>query len=55
MAAISLRVGLQHPRFDPHSLVEMPFRRSTTIVSDTSGVLQGGWILLRVICIRLRE
>lgn len=42
IAAISLRVGLQHPRFDPHALVEMPFRRSTTIVADTSGAVQGG-------------
>ena len=42
VAAIPQRAGLQHPRFDPHSLVEMPFRRSTTIVSDTSGVVQGG-------------
>ena len=41
VAAISLRAGLQRPRFDPNSLVEMPFRRSTTILSDTSGVVQG--------------
>ena len=42
VAAISLRAGLQHPRFDPYALVEMPFRRSTTIVSDTCGAVQGG-------------
>jgi hypothetical protein len=42
IAAISLRVGLQHPRFDPQALEEMPFRRSTTVVSDTSGAVQGG-------------
>lgn len=42
IAAISLRVGLQHPRFDPQALAEMPFRRSTTVVADTSGAIQGG-------------
>ena len=42
MAAISVRSGLQHPRFDPYALEAMPFRRSTTVVADTSGALQGG-------------
>ncbi|MBK0020824.1 hypothetical protein IAE29_03775 [Ochrobactrum sp. S46] len=42
IAAIFVRVGLVNPRFDPHALEGMPFRRSTTIVADTSGVLQGG-------------
>lgn len=35
------RVGMIHPRFDPASMEQMPFRRSTTIVVDTSAVLQG--------------
>jgi len=42
IAAISVRTGLQHPKFDPQALEAMPFRRSTTVVSDTSGALQGG-------------
>ena len=40
-ASIGVRTGLLHPIFDPASLEEMPFRRSTTVVADTSGVLQG--------------
>ena len=42
IASIGVRIGLLHPIFDPASLEEMPFHRSTTVVSDTSGVLQGG-------------
>ena len=41
VACIAARVGCIHPRFDPAALEEMPFRRSTTVVVDTSGVLQG--------------
>ena len=41
IASIGVRTGLLHPIFDPVSLEEMPFRRSTTVVSDTSGVIQG--------------
>ena len=40
-AAIAVRAGLLHPVFDPSAVEEMPFRRATTVVSDTSGVLQG--------------
>ena len=40
-ASIAVRAGLLHPVFDPAAIEEMPFRRSTTVVSDTSGVLQG--------------
>ncbi len=40
--ALPVRLGLGHPIFDPHALAEMPFRRPVTVVSDTSGVLQGG-------------
>ena len=42
IAAISVRTGLRYPRFDPHALESMPFRKSTTVVADTSGVIQGG-------------
>jgi len=42
VAAISVRTGLQHPKFDPHALETMPFRRSATVVADTSGAIQGG-------------
>ena len=41
IVSIGVRTGLLHPVFDPASLEEMPFRRSTTVVADTSGVLQG--------------
>ena len=41
VASIATRLGLVHPRFDPAALEQMPFRRSTTVVVDTSGVLQG--------------
>ena len=42
IATIGIRAGLEHPRFDPHALESMPFRRSSTIVVDTSGAVQGG-------------
>ena len=42
VAAIAVRTGLLHPIFDPAAIEDMPFRRSTTVVSDTSGLLQGG-------------
>lgn len=41
VASIPTRVGFVHPRFDPAALEQMPFRRSTTVVVDTSAVLQG--------------
>ena len=41
VASIATRVGFVHPRFDPAALEQMPFRRSTTVVVDTSGVLHG--------------
>ena len=41
IAAVAVRTGLSHPVFDPDALEGMPFRCSTTVVSDTSGVLQG--------------
>lgn len=41
-ATIAARVGYFGPIFDPGSLEEMPFNRPTTIITDTSGVLQGG-------------
>jgi hypothetical protein len=42
IAAIGTRTGLQSPKFDPSSLEAMPFRKSMTVVADTSGALQGG-------------
>ena len=41
IASVAVRSGLLHPAFDPAAIEEMPFRRATTVVSDTSGVLQG--------------
>ena len=40
-AAIVVRAGLLHPVIDPDAIEEMPFRHATTVVADTSGVLQG--------------
>lgn len=42
VAAASTRLGLAHPVLDPKAVEGMPFRRSTTVIADTSGVLQGG-------------
>lgn len=42
IASIAYRCGLLLPSFDPDTLEEMPFKKSTTVVSDTSGILQGG-------------
>ena len=42
LGGVATRLGLTHPVFDPLALAAMPFRRPTTIVSDTSGVIQGG-------------
>lgn len=36
------RVGLLHPVFDSESVRLMPFRRPTTVVADTSAIVQGG-------------
>lgn len=41
IATIGVRAGLIHPAFDPAAIEEMPRRGATTVVSDTSGVLQG--------------
>lgn len=41
IASAPVRLGLTNPVFDPDAIQEMPFRRSTTVVADTSGVLQG--------------
>lgn len=41
VASIAVRVGFLHPRFDPVAIEQMPFRRSTTVVADTSGILDG--------------
>ena len=42
ISSIGIRTGLLHPFFDPAALEDMPYKRLTTVVSDTSGVLQGG-------------
>lgn len=42
IAAIGVRSGLQHPKFDPSAFENLPFRRSMTVVADTSGAIQGG-------------
>ncbi len=42
VATTAVRVGLIHPIFDSNSVECMPFRRGTTVIADTSGVLQGG-------------
>ena len=42
ISCIAVRTGLLLPTLDPAALDEMPYRRSTTIISDTSGVVQGG-------------
>ena len=41
LASIAARVGLIHAPFDPTAIEQMPFRQSTTVVVDTSGVLVG--------------
>lgn len=41
-AASAVQAGLTYPIFDSHSVENMPFRQGTTVVADTSGVLQGG-------------
>jgi hypothetical protein len=41
IATIAVRAGLLHPIFDPDAIEMMPFRRSTTVVADTSGAVQG--------------
>ena len=42
IAAICVRAGLVNPIFDPETIESLPFRRTATVVSDTSGVVQGG-------------
>jgi len=45
------RVGLQHPVFDAGSLCSMPFKRPTTVVTDTNSVLQGSLdFVVRFLC-----
>ncbi|MGC1304387.1 MAG: hypothetical protein WA840_18630 [Caulobacteraceae bacterium] len=41
-ATSGVRTGLIHPIFDSRSVENMPFRQGTTVIADTSGVLQGG-------------
>lgn len=41
IATIGFRAGLLHPMFDPDAIEEMVAGRATSVVADTSGVLQG--------------
>jgi len=41
VASAAARLGLINPRFDPAAVSEMPFHRATTVVVDTSAVIQG--------------
>lgn len=38
---VFVRAGLLHPIFDPQDIAEMPMGSSTSVVSDTSGVISG--------------
>ena len=42
ISSIGVRAGILRPLFDPDALADMPYKHPTTIVADTSGVLQGG-------------
>ena len=42
VTSVAARVGLVHPFFDADAISLMPFRRPTTVVADTSAILQGG-------------
>ena len=42
VAHVALRCGLAHPMIDAMALSRMPFRRTVSVVADTSAVLQGG-------------
>jgi len=39
---VAIRCGFTHPVFDAEALAGMPFRKPTTVVVDTTSVLQGG-------------
>ncbi|WP_454702034.1 hypothetical protein [Agrobacterium burrii] len=41
IATTVMRVGLVNPVFDPGTLESMPFQRPCTVVTDTSGIIQG--------------
>jgi hypothetical protein len=41
VAHVSIRCGFAHPVFDASVLAGMPFRKPTTVVVDTTSVLQG--------------
>src|ERR1019366_5444732 len=42
VTSVAARIGLVHPFFDADAISLMPFRRPTTVVADTSAILQGG-------------
>jgi hypothetical protein len=41
LALICTRLGLIHPTLDADALARMPFRRPTTVIADTTAVIQG--------------
>lgn len=41
VSSIAVRAGLLYPAIDAAAFEEMPFRHATTVVFDTTGVLQG--------------
>lgn len=41
IATTVTRLGLVNPVFDPNTLESMPFQRPCTVVTDTSGIIQG--------------
>ncbi|MCY4184793.1 MAG: hypothetical protein OXD45_05715 [Rhodobacteraceae bacterium] len=42
IASIGVRCCLNFPTFDPNFIEEIPYRQPTSIIVDTSGILQGG-------------
>lgn len=42
IVSVVCRLGLLNPVFDSQSIEHMPFRRPTTVVADTSAIIQGG-------------
>jgi hypothetical protein len=48
---VAQRMGLLHPVFDAGGIIDMPFRRPTTVVGDTNSVLQGALdFVVRFLC-----
>ena len=41
LGSVAIRTHLRHPIFDAHALQTMPFKKPTTLVCDTSAILNG--------------